>query len=140
MSPVAGRWFVRARKKGGLNPLFRCRCDPSPSGAPKYAGQPSGHVTLLPGKEDDDFDPEEQPFSVFVMRVDGASTLGWEYCGEYLLLNDLKGAREQRPLVFRLPWAARDLTFSSRQRQERRWRIAYRTPTKNSSSMTYISR
>lgn len=35
--------------------------------------------------------PEVEPFSVFVMRIVGSSTLGWEYCGEYVLLDRLEG-------------------------------------------------
>ena len=60
------------------------------SGAPSYAGEPYGHVTMLPDMEDE-YDPEKCPFSVFVMRYVGSSTLGWEYCGEYVLFNDLRG-------------------------------------------------
>ena len=37
------------------------------------------------------YNPLTEPFSVFVMRSVKGSTLGWEYCGEYVLLNDLKG-------------------------------------------------
>ncbi|KAL7543751.1 hypothetical protein ACHAXR_013443 [Thalassiosira sp. AJA248-18] len=58
-------------------------------GAPKYAGQPSGHVTMFP--EEDGYDPLTTPFSVFVMRSVKQSSLGWEYCGEYILLDYLQG-------------------------------------------------
>ena len=60
-------------------------------GAPRYAGQPSGHVGMFP-RPRDDYDALTTPFSVFVQRLGkGHSTLGWEYCGEYILFDDLKG-------------------------------------------------
>jgi len=65
-------------------------------GAPKYAGQPSGHVSMYPWVDADGDDPETCPFSVFVMRWVKGSTLGWEYCGEYILLNDMKGTTAAR--------------------------------------------
>ena len=55
-------------------------------------GQLSAHVSDYPGRDGEvEFDPEETPFSVFVQRCTGSSTLGWEYCGEYVILNDLLG-------------------------------------------------
>jgi len=55
-------------------------------GAPKYAGQPSAHVTMLPRHQDEKF--SKVSFPVFVQRKVGSSTLGWEYCGEYAELED----------------------------------------------------
>jgi hypothetical protein len=48
---------------------------------PKYAGQPSAHLSYLAGLRD-------EPFSVFMKRCIKTNTgtkqlLGWEYCGEY---------------------------------------------------------
>jgi len=39
----------------------------------------------------DGYDPGTTPFSVFVMRPGKNSTLGWEYCGEYILLSEMRG-------------------------------------------------
>ena len=58
-------------------------------GAPRYGGQPYAHVTMFP--REDGFDPFTTPFSVFVRRCVNKSALGWEYCGEYVLLSDLRG-------------------------------------------------
>mmetsp|Transcript_47128 Transcript_47128/g.98811 ORF Transcript_47128/g.98811 Transcript_47128/m.98811 type:complete len:655 (+) Transcript_47128:94-2058(+) len=81
-----------ARMGGRYAMAYNCQWN---FGAPKYAGQPSGHVTLYPGPDDDyvddEYDPEKCPFSVFVMRTVKQTTLGWEYCGEYVLLDVLKG-------------------------------------------------
>jgi len=61
-------------------------------GAPKYAGDPSGYVSWLPKDEcDNKRKPIRGPFSAFVKRTVIGSTLGWEYCGEYELTDDLPG-------------------------------------------------
>lgn len=46
---------------------------------------------MLPGKKKKYDNLETTPFSVFVMRPVKGSTLGWEYCGEYILLDKLMG-------------------------------------------------
>ena len=51
--------------------------------APRYAGQKFASVTMYPREHG--YDPTKTPFSVFVMRRKGSSTIGWEYCGEYKL-------------------------------------------------------
>jgi len=41
--------------------------------------------------QEEGYDPLTTPFSVFAMRRHKSSTLGWEYCGDYVLFDDLKG-------------------------------------------------
>lgn len=54
------------------------------SDAPKYAAQPTACVTLIPEEVKERGDG--CPFSVFVMRCIGSQpTLGWEYCGDYVV-------------------------------------------------------
>lgn len=69
------------------------------SDGPKYAGQLSASVSEWP--EDDDGNPHSEPFSVFMKRTfepiksNGSKCkpklLGWEYCGEYRVIDDGMG-------------------------------------------------
>lgn len=52
--------------------------------APKYAGQRTASVRMLPHEKETDLNLDPHcVFSVFIKRTKSGKPLGWEYCGDY---------------------------------------------------------